>query len=154
MRYRLKQHARFTDHLAFVAGEGLAAVVDLVGSSDAGFTADPRVGPWNSVLRTDPGFAARYAALDPVRYAVTVSGMARLKFDRDTVPGAEPEDLLGCKVPALIVPGQDQSHAPSAARYLQECLPRAEYWDVPVAEQTADTAPPRVLEFLAAAGGA
>jgi hypothetical protein len=49
---------------------------------------------------------------------------------------------------ALIVPGHDASHAPSAARYLQECLPRADYWDVPVAEQTADTAPARVIDFL------
>jgi hypothetical protein len=48
----------------------------------------------------------------------------------------------------LIVPGQDTSHAPSAARYLQECLSRAEYWDVPVAQQTAETAPARVSDFL------
>jgi pimeloyl-ACP methyl ester carboxylesterase len=74
--------------------------------------------------------------------------MARLLFDRDTVPGPEPEDLLLLDVPALIVPGQDDSHAPSAARYLQECLPHAQYWDVPVAEQTEESAPSRVLEFL------
>ena len=74
--------------------------------------------------------------------------MCRLLFDRDTVPGPEPEDLLALDVPALIVPGQDSSHAPSAARYLQECLPVNEYWDVPVAEQTAETAPARVIEFL------
>jgi hypothetical protein len=82
------------------------------------------------------------------------AGMARLLFDRDTVPGPEPEDLLGLDVPALIVPGQDASHATSAARYLEECLPRAEYWDVPVAGQTEETAPARVLAFLAAAGRA
>ena len=74
--------------------------------------------------------------------------MSRLLFDRDTVPGPEPEDLLASDVPALIVPGQDTSHAPSAARYLQECLPAAEYWDVPVAAQTAETAPVRVIDFL------
>jgi len=37
------------------------------------------------------------------------------------------EDLLRLDVPVLIVPGQDASHATSAARYLEECLPRAEY---------------------------
>nr|WP_166756142.1 alpha/beta hydrolase [Modestobacter marinus] len=153
VRYRLKQHSRFVQHLAFVETNGLGAVADLVRGSDKGFTADPRVGPWNSVLRTDPGFAAAYVRLDPARYAVVVSGMARLMFDRDTVPGAEPEDLLACDIPTLIVPGQDDSHAPSAARYLQECLPGAEYWDVPVAEQTAETAPARILTFLGAAGG-
>ena len=30
----------------------------------------------------------------------------------------------------------------------QECLPRVEYWDVPVVEQTEQTAPARILEFL------
>jgi hypothetical protein len=55
---------------------------------------------------------------------------------------------MALDTPALIVPGQDGSHAPSAARYLQECLSRSDYWDVPVAEQTADTAPPRVIGFL------
>jgi pimeloyl-ACP methyl ester carboxylesterase len=152
VKYRMKQHARFVQHLAYAEANGLEAVVDLVRSSTRGFTADPRVGPWNSVIRTDPAFAEAYAKVDPARYAVLVSGMVRLMFDRDTVPGAEPEDLLLSDVPALVVPGQDDSHAPSAARYLQECLPRAEYWDVPVAEQTEETAPARILAFLDAHG--
>ena len=77
--------------------------------------------------------------------------MARTLFDRDTVPGPEPEDLLRLDVSALIVPGQDASRATSAARYLEECLPRGEYWDVPVSGQTEHTAPARVLEFLRSA---
>jgi pimeloyl-ACP methyl ester carboxylesterase len=148
VKYRIKQHARFTQHLSYVREHGLEQVVALVQGSAQGFTADPRVGPWNSVIRTDPAFAAAYARLDPARYAVVVTGLARLMFDRDTVPGAEPEDLLELDIPALIVPGQDESHAPSAARYLQECLPLAQYWDVPVAAQTEQTAPARILDFL------
>jgi pimeloyl-ACP methyl ester carboxylesterase len=151
-KYRLKQHARFATHLAFVGEQGLTAVADLARKTDAGFSADPRVGPWAAVIRADPRFASAYAQADPGRYATMVTGMARLLFDRDTVPGAEPEDLLRLDVPALIVPGQDDSHATSAARYLQECLPAAEYWDVPVAEQNAVTAPARILEFLDARG--
>ena len=146
--YRQKQHARFTEHASFVAEHGLAAVVGEATSSKAGFSEDPRVGPWSTVIRTDPGFARAYAALDVARYQLVLGAIARTMFDRDTVPGPEPEDLLLCDVPALIVPGQDTSHAPSAARYLQECLPQAEYWDVPVAEQTAETAPARVAAFL------
>lgn len=148
VRYRMKQHARFGQHLAYVDAHGLAQVVALAQDSDLGFTADARVGPWVSVIRTDPAFAAAYAGLDPDRYRVLVSGLARLQFDRDTVPGAEPEDLLAVDVPALVVPGQDESHAPSAARYLQECLPNVQYWDVPVAEQTEQTVPARILQFL------
>jgi pimeloyl-ACP methyl ester carboxylesterase len=148
VKYRMKQHARFNRHLAYADEQGLKQVVALARSSDKGFSADPRVGPWAPVLRTDPAFAETYAETAADRYQVLVSGMARLMFDRDTVPGPEPEDLLTLDVPALVIPGQDDSHAPSAARYLQECLPRSEYWDVPVAEQTEATAPARVLRFL------
>lgn len=147
-KYRRKQHQRFTAHLAYVAEHGLAGVAALARATEAGFSDDGRVGPWVCVLRSDPDFAARYLELEVDRYETIVAGMSRLLFDRDTVPGAEPEDLLALDVPALIVPGEDSSHAPSAARYLQECLPAAQYWDVPVAEQTADTAPARVIEFL------
>jgi pimeloyl-ACP methyl ester carboxylesterase len=147
-RYRMTQNSRFTAHAAFVAAEGLPAVLELARSTTDAFAKDPRVGPWVTVLRTDEAFAKEYAAGDPMAYARMVTGMGRLLFDRDTVCGVEPEDLMALSTPALIVPGQDTSHAPSAARYLQECLSRSEYWDVPVAEQTADNAPARVIEFL------
>jgi pimeloyl-ACP methyl ester carboxylesterase len=148
VHYRLSQHQRFTRHLAFVAEHGLAAVVELTRMSADGFTKDPRVGPWAAALRSDEAFAREYAALDPVAYERMVTGTARLMFDRDTVPGPEPEDLLTLATPVLIVPGQDRSHATSAARYLEECLPNHDYWDVPVAEQTADNVPARILDFL------
>jgi hypothetical protein len=74
--------------------------------------------------------------------------MARTLFDRDTAPGAEPEDLLRLDRPVLIVPGEDVSHATSAARYLQECLPLADYWDAPVAAQTEEATATRLLTFL------
>ncbi len=100
------------------------------------------------MIRRDGAFADAYGALDADRYRLSVAGMARTLFDRDSAPGAEPEDLLGLDIPALIVPGQDASHATSAARYLEECLPEAVYWDVPVDEQTEESVPPRVLAFL------
>jgi pimeloyl-ACP methyl ester carboxylesterase len=148
VKYRLKQHERFNQHLAYVQEHGLEQVVALARSHADGFSKDARVGPWVTVIRTDPDFAARYAQADPDRYRITVTGMARRMFDRDSVPGPEPEDLLTLDIPALIVPGQDASHAPSAARFLEECLPRSEYWDVPVVEQTEETAPARILDFL------
>ncbi len=150
-RYRMTQQARFAQHLAYVEEHGLAQVVALARSGDQTFAQDPRVGPWASVIRGDRAFAELYGRREADRYRVVVSAMARLLFDRDTVPGAEPEDLLQLEIPALVVPGQDASHATSAARYLEECLPQAEYWDVPVSEQTGETAPARVSEFLDAA---
>ena len=147
-RYRLTQRARFAEHLAYVAEQGLPQVTALAAGGDESFAQDPRVGPWVSVIRSDPAFAAEYARFDPARYDAIVEDMGRTLFDRDTVPGAEPEDLLRLEIPALVVPGRDPNHATSAARYLEECLEGSEYWDVQPEEQTADNAPARILEFL------
>ena len=40
----------------------------------------------------------------------------------------------------------------SAARYLEECMPRAEYWDTAVEQQTEAPTNARILEFLAKVG--
>jgi pimeloyl-ACP methyl ester carboxylesterase len=153
-KYRIGTHQRFTDHIAFVQEHGLTGVVAAAASSNKSFGADPRGGPWVSVLRIDPAFAENFVKQDVERYKLTVLGMMRGMFDRDTSPGAEPEDLLRCDTPALIVPGNDASHATSAARYLHECLPKSEYWDMPVERQTEDVTNARVLEFLDKTGGA
>ena len=151
-KYRISMHKRFADHLAYVEQRGLAGVVSLVMQEGKAFNAEPRGGPWASVIKSDRAFADAYAKLDAGKYAQLVADMCRTLFDRDTSPGAEPEDLLRCEIPALVIPGRDASHATSAARYLEECLPKAEYWDVVPEAQTEQTAPPRLLEFLDKAG--
>lgn len=148
-KYRIKGQQRFAEHLAFVRQHGLAEVVALVTREGKPFGAEPRGGPWASVIKRDAAFAASYAKLDGERYQRIVSDMARALLDRDTAPGAEPEALLRLDIPALIIPGHDESHATSAARYLEECLPRSQYWDAPVAAQTEDAAARRLLDFLA-----
>ncbi len=150
-KYRLSSHQRFAEHLAFVNRHGLEEVVALVAKNGKPFGGDPRGGPWASVIKRDPAFVAAYARQNIDVYKLIVAGMARGMFDRDTAPGAEPEDLLGLDIPALIVPGRDASHATSAARYLEECLSRAEYCDVPVAAQTEASIAPLLLDFLARA---
>ena len=147
-RYRIKGHSRFAQHLAYVEQHDLTQVIELAKSHDKSFGQDPRGGPWTSVLRHDAAFAETYARMDLDRYKLLIAGMGRTLIDRDTAPGAEPEDLLRLDIPTLVVPGHDAAHATSAARYLEECLPRAEYWDVPVDEQTEETVPARILEFL------
>ena len=148
VKYRLNGHQRFAEHLAFVQQNGLEEVVALVSKEGKPFSADPRGGPWASVIRNDRAFAETIARQNVDQYKLIVAGMARTLFDRDTAPGAEPEDLLRLDIPALVVPGRDASHATSAARYLEECLPKAQYWDALPEEQTEETAPPRLLEFL------
>ena len=146
--FRIKGHDRFAQHLALVDQEGLAGVVEAAKASAMGFGKDPRIGPWAPVIRSDPDFAAQYAAMNVEDYKQIVASLPGTLIDRDTAPGAEPEDLMGLAIPTLIVPGKDKSHSTSAARYLEECLPASEYWDVLPEEQTEGTAPARVIDFL------
>ena len=148
--YRINAQQRFARHMAFVEENGLGAVVDLVRSHDKNFSADPRGGPWGQPIRNSDTFARDYAALDPAPYLLILRGMVDGLFDRDTAPGAPPEDLMRLSVPSLIVPGADRAHATSAARYLAECLDGSDYWDAAPEAQTEDTAPARILDFLAA----
>lgn len=151
-KYRIKGQQRFAEHLTFVQQNGLAAVVALVHKDGKSFGADPRGGPWASVLRHDAAFRDAYVKLDVDLYRLTVIGMARTLLDRDTAPGAEPEDLMRLATRALVVPGHDEAHATSAARYLEECIPGATYWDVSVEQQTEAAASTQLLQFLASAG--
>ena len=147
-KYRINGRKRFADHLAYVDQFALESVVSLVLAERKTFNADPRGGPWATVIRNDSVFAESYARQNVYDYKSIVAAMCQTLFDRDTSPGAEPEELFNVQIPAFIVPGRDASHATSAARYLEECLPKSEYWDVAVAEQTEQTVPPRLLEFL------
>ena len=151
-KYRISGHQRFAEHLAFVHQHGLQAVADLVAKDGKPFGGDPRGGPWASVLKHDREFTAAFVKQNVDHYKLIVAGMARTLLDRDTAPGAEPEDLMRLAIPTLVVPGSDASHATSAARYLQECISGAEYWDVPPVDQTEANSPQRLLAFLQQAG--
>lgn len=147
-KYRINGHLRFADHLAFVHHSGLAATTELARQDAKAFGKDSRVGPWVSVLRNHPDFAARYAEQNAEDYKLVVAGMVNTLLDRDTSPGAEPEDLMRLRIPTLIVPGSDSSHATSAARYLQECISGADYWDVATSAQAGPQTNARVISFL------
>jgi len=147
-KYRIKGQQRFSDHLSFVRENGLAKVVEHVAREGKAFNVDAKGGPWSSVIKRDPAFAQQYSKLNVEAYKKTVQGMRDALIDRDTAPGAEPEDLLKLQIPALIIPGRDDSHTASAARYLEECLPKSQFWDVLPDAQTEASAAPRILEFL------
>ncbi len=150
-RYRLTSELRYAEHLAFVQTHGLEQVVALVRESGKPFGADPRGGPWASVIARDSDFAERFALQEVEQYKRIVAAMAHGLVDRDTAPGAEPEDLMALQIPALVIPGKDASHATSAARYLEECLSGAHYWDAAPADQDEQGTAARLLEFLAGA---
>jgi len=146
-RYRINAQMRFAEHLAFAQQFGLDEVVRIAGEGKP-FNREPRGGPWASPLRHDRAFAEAFVKQNIEEYRNIVESMARTLFDRDTAPGAEPEDLLRLRTRALIVPGHDASHATSAARYLEECLQESEYWDVMVDGQTEGAVARRLLQFL------
>ena len=135
-RYRISSHQRFAEHLAFVQQHGLDAVVALVAKEGKPFGADPRGGPWASVIKADPPSSATYAKQNVDAYKLIVAGMRSL-FDRDTAPGTEPEDLLRLDIPAFIVPGRDAGRLGGALPGRNACHDPGV--GRPVAEQTETT---------------
>ena len=149
VRWRQYGERNFGAHLACVQEKGLEGVVTLAKEKKR-FNREPEVGPWASVIDNDNSFAESFLAQDVDRYMATVTVMYRNLFDRDTSPGAEPEELMALKVPSIVIPGHDPLHATSAARYLEECLPDVDYKDYPVLEQTPERVREWILEFLEA----
>jgi pimeloyl-ACP methyl ester carboxylesterase len=145
-RWKANSRARFTRHAAFAREAGLAGVVARA-KEKRSFWQDSESGPWAPCISRDDEFAAAFQSQDRERYLGIVEASGRTLFDRDTAPGAEPEEIMGIKAPALIVPGDDPSHATSAAHYLRECLPKAEFWNVMPPEQSTQKVCDRIAEF-------
>lgn len=145
-RWKANSRERFARHAALVRERGLAGVVERAREKGS-FWQDPESGPWAPCIARDARFAEAFASQDQQRYLGIVEASGHALFDRDTAPGAEPEEIMGIKAPALIVPGDDPSHATSAAHYLRECLPNAEYWNVMPPEQRTEKVCDRILEF-------
>lgn len=146
-RWKANSRERFRRHYCFAKENGLAGVVERARGGKT-FWMDPETGPWASLIARDSGFSDRFAAQELERYLGIVATSGRSLFDRDTAPGAEPEELLGIKAPALIIPGDDASHATSAAHYLRELLPKADFWNVMPPEQSTPKVCDRILDFL------
>jgi pimeloyl-ACP methyl ester carboxylesterase len=145
-RWQLNGADRFARHARFARDGGLAGVVQRAHEGQS-FWQDPEAGPWASVIGRDARFAETFQKQDPERYLGLVAASGRTLFDRDMPPGAEPEELMAMKAPALIIPGDDPAHAASGAYYLRELLPRPEFWFVMPPEQTPDRVRDRILEF-------
>ncbi len=145
-RWKVNGLDRFRRHYDFAKANGLKPVAERAQTGKS-FWADPESGPWASVIARDVRFAENFVARDLDRYLGMVVTSGRGFFDRDTATGPEPEELMGIKAPALIIPGDDSSHATSGAHYLRECLPNNEFWPVMPPEQTTRKVCDRILEF-------
>ena len=145
-RWKVNSRERFMRHYNFAKANGLKGVVERARGGKS-FWMDAEGGPWATLIASDGAFADRFAAQDLERYLGIIITTGRGLFDRDTAPGAEPEQVLGVKAPSLIIPGDDPSHATSGAHYLRELLPKADFWNVMPPEQTTQTVCERILEF-------
>ncbi|HEU4342614.1 MAG TPA: alpha/beta hydrolase [Candidatus Binatia bacterium] len=148
-RWKVSGLERFQRHYQFAKEQGLKGVLERA-HAGKGFWADPEAGPWASVINKDRRFAEQFTAQDLDRYLGIIATSRRRLFDRDTATGPEPEEIMGIKAPALIIPGDDPSHATSAAHYLRECLPQAEFWNILPPEQTTKNNCDRIVEFCRA----
>jgi pimeloyl-ACP methyl ester carboxylesterase len=145
-RWKANGRERFMRHHNFAKENGLKGVVERARGGKS-FWQDAEGGPWATLIARDGAFADQFAAQDLERYLAMIITSGRSLFDRDTAPGAEPEEVLGVKVPSLIIAGDDPSHATSGAHYLRELLPKAEFWSVMPPEQTTQKVCDRILEF-------
>ena len=147
-RWRMNAQRMFSQHAAFAEERGLKAVVQLARERRTTFQAEPLVGPWGWTIARDDEFADRFLERDPSAYVALVRAIGPAMFDRDTVPGADAEELMALHVPALIIPDDTTHHAPSGAHYLRECLPAAVYHNVHPTEQTPEMVRDWLLKFL------
>ena len=145
-RWKANSQERFRRHYSFAKENGLRGVVERARGGKS-FWMEPEAGPWATLITRDAGFADRFAAQDLERYLAMILISGRSLFDRDTAPGAEPEEVIGVKAPALIIPGDDPSHATSGAHYLRELLPKSDFWSVMPPDQTTQIVCERILDF-------
>jgi pimeloyl-ACP methyl ester carboxylesterase len=145
-KWRLMASERFTTHRNYVLENGLEGAVKMA-QAHPSFWTEPRGGVWAPVLARDVTFTQAFVAQDVDHYLAMCEVSARRLFDRDTAPGAEPEELQAMKIPALIIPGDDPAHAMSAAHYLRECLPNADFWPVGPAGQEPQLVAERLMTF-------
>ena len=148
-RWKVNSRARFMRHYNFAKQNGLKGVVERARGGKS-FWMDPEAGPWSTVIARDNEFAEEIANQNLERYLGIIITSGRSMFDRDTAPGAEPEELMGVQAPALIIPGDDPSHATSGAHYLRELLPKADFWNVMPPEQNTQKVCEQIVEFCRA----
>ena len=147
-RWMMKGHTFFRRHLDFVRANGLEAVVARAPEGE-NFWLDPEIGPWGSPAAIYPEFAEKLRTEDLGRY-LEIAAQSRDALFNDTMPsGASGAELMKVGTPALILPGNDPSHAYSAAVALQELMPQATLWDLLPERQNGRNTLEEILRFTA-----
>ena len=145
-RWMMKGHTFFRRHIDFVRANGLAAVVERAPKGE-NFWLDPEIGPWGAPCAVYPEFAAEFVR-QPVDRYLEICSRSRDALFNDTMPsGASGAELMRIEIPALIMSGNDSSHAVSASWALKELMPQAELWDVLPPHQNGANTLEQILRF-------
>jgi pimeloyl-ACP methyl ester carboxylesterase len=134
----------FDSHIAFVRTNGLDGVKQRAGRN---FQDDPEAGPWSTCIANDAAFGQRFVKQNVPRYLEIVAASRDAMFPSSDVSGPDAEELMQLDLPCLVWPGDDPSHATSAAHQLRELLPRVDYWDLHVSQQTWQGQLEKILAF-------
>ena len=94
-------------------------------------------------ITANPGNRARLMALDPKEYIRVMEHWLSifLKGPRAPVMGLTDAQLQSIKVPALIVPGNDNTHASVNGHAAAKLIPDAELFELPVKDQDVPLLP-------------
>jgi pimeloyl-ACP methyl ester carboxylesterase len=124
-RWMLKGRGAFDGHLRYVREHGLAGAAEKARETQSFWRGDPAGGPWASVIATDPAFARDFVQQDQERYLDLVARSRDALFSDALPSGAPAEAIMRITTPSFIMPGDDASHATSAAHALRELVPGA-----------------------------
>lgn len=145
-RWLLKGQTYFQRHMDFVRANGFAAVVKRAPEKRS-FWEDAEIGPWGPPTVHDAEFAAAYIRQDMDRYFNICEQTRDALFNDTQFSGAGPAALMKMDIPALILSGNDSSHAHSASWATKELMPNAELWDVLPPHQNGQNTLEQILKF-------
>jgi hypothetical protein len=117
-RWKVNSRERFTRHYNFAKQNGLRAVIERARGGKS-FWMDPEGGPWAGEIARSQEFGERFASQNLDRYLGIVFTTGQSLFDRDTAPGAEPEEVMGVDLPTLT--GRALSTRTAAKSRFLEC---------------------------------
>jgi pimeloyl-ACP methyl ester carboxylesterase len=88
-------------------------------------------------LAANPANRAPLMAMDPAEYVRVMSHWLDIFLSGPTSPvmGVREEALRGFKVPTLVVPGNDKTHASGSGRACAQLIPGAELFELPIQDQ-------------------
>ncbi len=99
--------------------------------------------PYAERLALNPASRERLMAMDPERYLAVMQRWldAFLAGPIEPVMGVPEAELRACRVPALVVPGNDKTHSSVSGLAAARLIPGAELFELPITDQDLDIIP-------------